>query len=122
MRIAEAPRHPKGYYQVRPGDVVGRDDLLFVDVREEVDLSRDLGHVHGVTHVPSAALVAHGLPGVDESRPIVVVCNDGRESQRCATALVAEHGFTEVYHLVGGMVRWNAEERPVARARTWRPL
>lgn len=122
VRIAEAPLHRQGYYQARPGDVVGRDDLRMIDVRHEADLLGDLGHVHGVTHVEATRLMAEGLPGIDTRTPVVIVCNDGRESQRCAAALVAEHGFSEVYHLVGGMVRWNAEERPVARVETWKRL
>ena len=119
MRIAEAPRHRLGYHQVRPGDVIGRDGLLIVDVRNEEDLLDDFGHIHGVRSIPEERLLRDGIEGVDASTPVVVVCQNGRQSQGCAAALVRDHGFTEVYHLVGGMLRWNAEERPVARVRTW---
>lgn len=102
--------------------MIGRDDLLFVDVREEVDLLDELGHVHGVTLAPSASVIADGLPTIAKTQPIVVVCNDGRTSQRCVVALVADHGFEEIYHLVGGMIRWTAEERPIARVPTWTRL
>lgn len=119
MRIAEAPQHRLGYLQARPGDIVGRTDLLIVDVRDPADLTDDFGHIHGVTNVPADRVLAEGLPSVPRDTPIVIVCQNGRRSQTCATRLVAEHGFTEVYHLVGGMVRWNAEERPVARVPTW---
>ncbi len=120
MRIAEAPLHRLGYLQARPGDVVGRDDLLLIDVRHEEDLLDDFGHIHGVRSVPEARLRADGLPGVPIDQPIVVVCQNGRQSQGCAAALVADFGYTEVYHLVGGMLRWTAEERPVARVKTWK--
>lgn len=122
MRIAEAPQHRLGYLQARPGDVIGRDDLLIIDVRDEPDLTDDFGHIHGVTHVPADRLLREGLPRVSEMTPIVVVCQNGRRSQTCATRLVQEHGFREVYHLVGGMLRWTAEERPVARVPTWQSL
>ena len=99
--------------------MVGRDDLLFVDVRHEADLLDDFGHIHGVRSVPEARLLREGIDGVHKGTPVVVVCQNGRQSQGCAAALVRDHDFTEVYHLVGGMLRWNAEERPVARVRTW---
>jgi rhodanese-related sulfurtransferase len=122
MKIAEAPRHRLGYLEARPGDVAGRSDLFVVDVRDEVDLTGDFGHIHGVTHLPADRLLREGVPGVSVDAPIVVVCQNGRRSQACAIRLVADHGFTEVYHLVGGMVRWTAEERPVARVPTWRAI
>lgn len=122
MKIAEAPQHRLGYLQARPGDVAGRDDLLIVDVRSEEELTDDFGHIHGVAHWPAHRLLAEGLPGVPSDRPVVVVCQNGRLSQTCATRLVQEHGFREVYHLVGGMLRWTAEERPVARVPTWTRL
>ena len=120
LRIPEAPLHDAGYRQVRPSDVIAEKGLVLVDVRvSETELLEDLGHVHGVRHVPAERLLASGVDGVARDTPIVVICGDGRLSQKCATALVATHGHTEVYHLVGGMVRWNAEERPVARNKTW---
>jgi rhodanese-related sulfurtransferase len=49
-----------------------------------------------------------------------VVCNNGRQSAKCAEALVQRHGFAEVYLLVGGMLRWVAEARPIARKPTYK--
>lgn len=122
IKIAEAPQHRLGYLQARPGDVAGRDDLLVIDVRDEGDLTDDFGHIHGVTHLPAERLVQRGLPGIAKDRAVVVVCQNGWRSQDCAARLVRDHGFAEVYHLVGGMLRWTAEERPVARVPTWRSL
>lgn len=118
-RIPEAPLHRLGHWQARPGDVIGRSDLLFVDVRPEEDLLGDLGHIHGVRRVDASTLRVRGLPGVPPETPVVLVCANGHASLDCAASLVREHGFHEVYHLVGGMVRWLAEERPVARVPTW---
>ena len=121
MRIAKAHLMPEGYAQVRPGDVARRDDVSFVDVRAETrDLLGDLGHIHGIHHVPKARLVADGLFDFAKHTALVIVCNDGRESRDAAVILVADHGFVEVYHLVGGMLRWTGEDRPVARTRTFK--
>ncbi len=120
-RILETPRNRRGYWEARPGDVIGRSELLFVDVRHDArTLVGDFGHIHGVTHVPAAELLESGLEGVACDTPVVLVCDNGRQSARCAEALVRVFGFTEVYLLVGGMLRWCAEARPVARKPTFK--
>ena len=118
-KIRGAPRTASGYYEARPGDVAGRDDLLVVDVREPDELVSELGHIHGVTHVPMGEVLTTGLPGIAEDRAVVLVCRSGKRSAQCA-AFLASRGYTEVYNLVGGMMRWGAEERPIARTPTWK--
>ena len=120
-RIPEAPLHRRGYYEVRPGDVVTRSDLLFLDVRPQADLLGEFGHIHGVTQVEEARALG-GLPELARETPLVLVCNDGRQSMRVAEAMVRDHRFTEVYLLVGGMLRWTAEARPIAKTATWKTL
>ena len=117
-RIPEAPLTRHGYYELRPLDVLGRDDLMLVDVRPLVDLTRGFGHIVGVRTRLGADVRASGLP-LPKDTPVVLVCNNGHESRRLVIALVAEHGFTEVFHLVGGMLRWTAEERRVVMTPSW---
>lgn len=119
MRIADAPKTSQGFYEARPGDVATASGLTIVDVRETSELTDDLGHIHGVRHVPLQALLDGGLPDLPQDAPVVLVCRSGRRSATAAASLVAR-GYREVYNLVGGMIRWNAEEHPIARARTWR--
>ena len=116
--LVDAPPTAQGFYEARPGDVAGHAHVVLIDVREECELLDALGHIHGVRHVPLAQLLADGLPGVDVSAQIVCICDAGRRSARAAASLVAR-GFVEVYSVSGGMIRWSAEERPVARTRTW---
>jgi rhodanese-related sulfurtransferase len=118
MRIPEAPLHDHGYFEARPGDVAVRDDLLLVDVRDERELLDAYGHVHGVLLCPMDALLEGGLGPELRDRPLVLICDNGFRSRKCARHLV-EAGHPEVYLLVGGMRRWTAEERPVARVPTW---
>lgn len=119
-KIPVAPRHRDGYFQARPGDVIGLTGLVLIDVRHAPeDLLGDMGHIHGITHIPAATILERGLPDIERDTPLVLVCGNGRESQPVCAKLV-EDGFTEVYHLVGGMLRWNAEERPVAKTKTFK--
>ncbi|MCA9534963.1 MAG: rhodanese-like domain-containing protein [Myxococcales bacterium] len=117
-RIPEAPLTRHGYYELRPLDVLGREDLVLIDVRPVEDLVGGFGHIEGVRHKLGSEIRAGGLP-LPKDTPVVLVCNNGHESRRLVIALVAEFGFTEVFHLVGGMLRWNGEERPVATTPTW---
>lgn len=117
-KLVDAPPTSHGFYEARPGDIAERSHLVLIDVREESELLEPLGHVHGVRHVPLAQVLAEGLPDVDSSAQIVCICDTGKRSARAASSLVAR-GFVEVYAVSGGMIRWNAEERPVARTRTW---
>ena len=117
-KLTDAPATAQGYLEARPGDIAGRSRLVLVDVREEDELLDALGHIHGVRHVPLAQLLAQGLPDVDPGAQVVCICKAGGRSAKAATSLVAR-GFREVYSVSGGMIRWNAEERPVARTRTW---
>ena len=112
--IVDAPLHERGFYEARPRDVLGAPEVLVVDVRPYEDLVGDLGHIQAVISQPAAALLAYGLMSVSKSAPVAIVCNNGRESRQCAETLHRAHGFVEVYHLVGGMIRWSAEECPVS--------
>ncbi len=117
-KLTDAPPTAQGYLEARPGDIAGRSHLVLIDVREEAELLEELGHIHGVRHVPLAQVLAQGLPDVDPGAQVVCICKAGGRSAKAATSLVAR-GFREVYSVSGGMIRWNAEERPIARTRTW---
>lgn len=117
-KLVAAPPTARGFYEARPGDIAGQPNLVLIDVREEAELLDPLGHIHGVRHVPLARLLAEGLPELPPDAQIVCICQAGGRSARAAASLV-ERGFVEVYSVSGGMIRWNGEERPVARTRTW---
>ena len=119
MRIPDAPKTSQGYYEARPGDIAMTPGLTIIDVRETSELTDDLGHIHSVYHVQLQRLLESGLPDLPEDAPVVLVCRSGRRSATAAASLVAR-GYREVYNLVGGMIRWNAEEHPIARTQTWR--
>ena len=92
--------------------------LTIVDVREEAALLSELGHIHGVLHGTLESMVRT----MARTAALVLVCEDGATSASVAASLVREHAFVDVYHLVGGMRRWNAEGRPIARKRTWQTV
>lgn len=110
----------RGYYQVRPSDVLEADSPRLIDVRFEFKL--DAPHIHGVLHAPFDYLNPESFDlALIPDHTIVLVCEDGRTSVRVAERLV-DAGHQRVHHLVGGMLRWEAEGRPVETDKTWSQL
>ena len=60
--------------------------------------------------IPQAALGA-ALEGRDRNREIVLACRSGARSARAVRQLQAA-GFTKVWNLAGGILRWADEVDP----------
>jgi len=92
-------------------ELLGRPEVVFVDLREEGERDRD-GYIPGSVHVPYDRLPLELEPGhafraglVDAGREIVLYCAFG---ERSALALhtAEEHGCPRMRHLVGGYAAW----------------
>jgi len=84
--------------------------VTLLDVRTDPEVAR--GFIAGAKHVP-----LNQLPGryeeLDPQAPLVVYCQSGaRSAQACAW--LAEHGFTQVRNLQGGIVAWARAGLPVS--------
>jgi rhodanese-related sulfurtransferase len=97
------------------------DDLLLVDVRESSE--HEQGHIKGALLVPRGILEAAADPAYpkhhDElsaarERPVVLYCATGGRSALAADTLRLM-GFTNVFSLDGGFVRWAQEALPVMK-------
>ncbi|HTB70821.1 MAG TPA: rhodanese-like domain-containing protein [Solirubrobacteraceae bacterium] len=88
-----------------------RDDpaLQLIDVREPYE--RDAGHIAGSRHIELTKLPSEAAT-LDAGRPIVFYCRVGARSTMAAQALRASGA--EAYSMDGGLVRWTAEQRPLA--------
>lgn len=51
---------------------------------------------------------------LDKSQPVFVHCRSGGRSSKAAAKL-EEMGFTEIYDMDGGMIRWNQDGMPKAK-------
>ena len=91
----------------------GRDTThLLLDVRTLEEFDGPLGHLDGALLIPVQELEARiGELSPHRNKTIVAICRSGVRSGR-ATALLNTRGF-HALNMVGGMVRWNAEGRPV---------
>lgn len=80
-----------------------------IDVREPYE--REAGHIAGSRHIELVQLTAHA-DSIERDRPVIFFCRAGSRSTMAAKAMRAA-GF-EAYSMVGGLVRWDMEGRPLS--------
>ncbi len=83
-------------------------DVDLIDVREP--------HEWEIARIPGARLIPLGqfpaaIPSLDRTRDIVVQCRSGVRSANAVKQLQAA-GFTRVWNLAGGILRWSDEVDP----------
>jgi glyoxylase-like metal-dependent hydrolase (beta-lactamase superfamily II)/rhodanese-related sulfurtransferase len=79
---------------------------LLIDVREEQELTGELGHIEGIIHIPIGSLAGR-LNEIEGNREIVTVCRSGGRAHTAAQILI-QAGFLNVKVLNGGMQAWNS--------------
>jgi glyoxylase-like metal-dependent hydrolase (beta-lactamase superfamily II)/rhodanese-related sulfurtransferase len=108
------PPAPGTFRDVTPADVAAHGaGLRLVDVREPHEFSGELGHIAGAELVPLSTVVGASA-GWPKEAEVILICRSGNRSGQAAGAL-ARAGFSRLSNMVGGMLRWNAEQRPVQR-------
>jgi hydroxyacylglutathione hydrolase len=78
------------------------DDVQLLDVRELSEWED--GHVPGSLHTPYHDLGRTLPEGLDEHRPVAVMCNSGPRAA-VAASLLKRQGFDDVIHVVEGGVK-----------------
>ncbi|NDJ61058.1 MAG: rhodanese-like domain-containing protein [Chloroflexi bacterium] len=91
--------------------VESQADHVLVDVRTPGEY-RD-GHVPGAVNIPLEKLGAR-LSEVPQDKPVVLVCASGNRSASAAEQLVTA-GYSEVYNLKGGTMRWMMNGFPIEK-------
>ncbi len=86
-------------------------DVQVVDVREGYE--REAGHIAGTRHIELVNLTAQAGT-LERERPVVFYCRVGSRSEMAAQAFRAS-GF-DAYSMLGGLVRWAQEDRPLSPA------
>jgi adenylyltransferase/sulfurtransferase len=108
--------HEKGVAEITPRELAARiatgDGVVLVDVREPWEYA--LGRLEGARLLPLG-----DLDGATASLPrdldVVVYCKGGVRSANAALHLTGA-GFSRVWSLAGGVVRWGEEVGPVGPA------
>jgi rhodanese-related sulfurtransferase len=87
----------------------GDPSVQVIDVREPHE--REAGHIADTRHIELVRLTGEAAT-IDRERPVVFYCRVGARSAMAAQAFRAS-GY-EAYSMSGGLLRWAAEDRPLA--------
>ena len=94
-------------------DLLNHADATVVDVRTQARF--ELGHILGAISIPQENFGGSlKMLNKFKSKPIILVCATGLDSPKMAK-LLKENGFTQLYHLAGGMEAWHAQSMPVVK-------
>jgi rhodanese-related sulfurtransferase len=100
--------------------LVGKDDVVFVDVREGGELAVQ-GKIPGAVHAPRGMLEFYADPSAPYHKPelgsgkrLVVYCASGGRSALAAKTL-KDMGIDDVAHMLGGFTAWQQSGGEVER-------
>ena len=116
--VAEASKEIRTLSVEEAKDMLGRDDVQFVDVRDVRELA-ETGRIPGARHVPRGLLEfwidpksPYHKPWLAEDRTFVFYCAlDWRSA--LATRAAQDMGLAPVAHLGGGLKAWQEAGGPV---------
>ncbi len=91
--------------------LVNRKQAVWVDVRSAE--SFQAGHIAQARSLPAANLEQQ-VSALPKNKPLIVVCDSGRESNKAAEKLRTA-GMSEVFVLDGGMRAWSQAALPVTK-------
>ena len=84
-------------------------DFQLVDVREDYEYEEM--NLNGL-HIPMGEVLDRASE-IDKNKQVVVHCRSGKRSASVINALEAQHGFTNLYNLRGGILGWIDEVGPI---------
>ncbi|MBL7912790.1 MAG: thioredoxin [Bacteroidia bacterium] len=86
-------------------------DAQLVDVRTPEEFSQ--GYLKGaVNYNINSAEFEDQVAKLDKNKPVMVYCLSGGRSSSAAD-VIAGKGFKEVYNMQGGIIKWNAANKPI---------
>lgn len=105
-----------GAQNVTPTEAVllmNRSKTLILDVRDEAEYAE--GHIQGAKHIPLAALETR-IKEIEKqkSKPVLVNCQKGMRANK-ACQILAQHAFTQLYRLDGGLDKWKEAKMPLVK-------
>lgn len=83
-------------------------DFQLIDVREPSEYQ--VAEIGGEL-IPLATIPQH-IDKISRDKPVVVHCRSGKRSANAIAYLEANHGFTNLYNLEGGIIAWAQEIDP----------
>lgn len=80
-------------------------DFQLIDVREQNE--RDFTNIGG-DHI-SMGSVVQNMDKIEKGKDVVIYCRSGSRSGQVVNFLEANHGYSNLYNLKGGILAWADE-------------
>lgn len=93
--------------------LINHKNALVLDVRDDGEYQA--GHILNATSIPFIKFKQRiGELEKHKERSIVVICHSGNRSA-AACAMLGKLGFTQAYHLAGGVAAWQKANLPLQK-------
>jgi rhodanese-related sulfurtransferase len=116
--LAEANAAIKALTPAEAQVLLGRDDVLFVDLRDPRELARE-GRISGAFHCPRGMLEfwidpasPYAKPQFQQDKTFVFFCAAGQRSA-LSTQVAQRMGLAPVAHVEGGFSAWKKAGAPI---------
>lgn len=86
-------------------------NVILLDVRTQSEYNS--AHISGAVLIPVSKLEER-IGELRKGRKIIVYCRSGHRSLK-ASKILTEHGFPNVYNMLGGIKAWTGAEYPVEK-------
>lgn len=91
-----------------------KSKFTIIDVKTEQEFLQT--HLHGALHIDFfSSTFKDDLFNLDKTMPYIIICKIGVRSE-ITMNLMKKMGFQEVYNVIGGDERWEAEKLPQVRS------
>lgn len=115
LMIVEVIRLKQNTFNISPlqtTQLINHENATVIDIRTTETFKK--GHIIGANAI-SAQEIRENSKKLEKfkTRPLIIVCNAGIESQKIATLLLKQ-GYN-VYSLHGGMRAWSEAEMPIVK-------
>lgn len=84
-------------------NVMGQDNVLLIDVREQDEW--DAGHIDGAEFFSLSRLMAGDRGDWDKMAQVILYCRSGKRSMSAAQILQSQ-GYQDLSNMVGGILAW----------------
>src|SRR5690554_7216170 len=89
-------------------EAIGNGEFQLIDVRTVDEFNE--GHLKSAKNIcVTDDDFKEKVANVDRNEPVYLYCRSGRRSAR-AGEILREMGFTEIYDMDGGILKWNEED------------
>lgn len=107
----------QGFKEIAPAELQEMQsggNLRLIDVRSDAEVAR--GMIQGALHIP-LQLLPPKAGEWDSATPMVFYCQSGTRSAQACTFFTSK-GFSNLYHLQGGVNAWVKSGLPLTGAAT----